>query len=132
MAEISFSYHSASIIIYPKFNAPKRAIQRKLKDLIWVDNKMFAGGWFDTMFNPCFVCFVKNLPIEKADLTDLTWLGCLGWRDFLDGWVQLSSRETLAMFPNSSETIPYHPCMDDLLTYNRGEKWATFKGEMAW
>lgn len=34
-------------------------------------------GWFDTMFNPCFVCFVKNLPIEKTDLTDLTCLGCL-------------------------------------------------------
>ena len=53
----------------------------------------------------------------------LTRMFGLTW--FFDGWVQLSSRETLATFSNPSETIPYHACMDydDLLT---GGKMATF------
>ena len=104
---------------YVQFNASWRIF-------IWVDdNKMFVVGGLTPCSTLVLFASSKKLPIEKNWSHGSYLTPMFGWRDFSMAGFNCHPGN-VAMFPNSSETIPYHPCMDDLLTYKQGGKWATF------
>lgn len=117
MAEISFDiiWHQSSFI--PNSMHPFACNSTQTwRIFIWVDNKMLVVGGltpcstlvlFASSKKPAhWISRISRISLDSDVLADVIfrWLG------------STVIPETLATFPNSSETIPYHPCMDYLPT----------------